>query len=141
MFVGLGGRLLGWEVVGVRGSRVLFAGQPPSSLIMTGLISRLGSGMGSFSKDGARGGVGRAPVLEKAPDFWRKSARAFMPLFEPSRTGRERCFEAVVRIFRCWLYLGHSVRMCVLVSGVALSHGHVFGSGDRGRKVRRNSPV
>ena len=64
-----------------------------------------------------------------------------MPLFEPSSTGRDRCLEAFLRIFRCWLYLGHSVRMWVLVSGVVLSQGHVFGSRDRGRKARRNSPV
>ena len=119
----------------------MLAGQPPSSSTKTGLISWFGSGMGSFSNKGACGGARRVPVREKAPDFWRNLPRALMPLFEPSRTGRERCFEAFVRIFRCWLYLRHSMRMCVLVSGVALSHGQVFGSGDRGRKMRRNSPV
>jgi hypothetical protein len=50
-----------------------------------------------------------------------------MPLFVPRMTGRDRCLEAFLRILRCSLYLGHSVRMFVLDSGVSLSHGQVVG--------------
>lgn len=47
--------------------------------------------------------------------------------------------DAVLSMFRCCVYLGHSLRMWVLVSRVWLSHGHVSGSGERGRKDLRNS--
>ena len=81
------------------------------------------------------------PVLVKAPDFSKNSVRTTIPFLLPSRVGRSRCLEPLVRISRCWLYLGHSLRMWLLDSLAELSHGQVVGSVERGRKVWRNSPV
>ena len=67
--------------------------------------------------------------------------RAAIPFLVPSRVERSRCLEPLVRISRCWLYLGHSLRMWLLDSLAELSHGQVVGSVERGRKVWRNSPV
>ena len=58
-----------------------------------------------------------------------------MPFFEPKIVGRERCFDAFSKMSLCWAYLGHSRMTCALVSGVASSHGQVWGSGEFGRKV------
>jgi hypothetical protein len=58
-----------------------------------------------------RGLLIAAPVLEKAPDFFKNLARASIPLFEPKITGREIYLNAFLRIWQCSLYLGHSVRM------------------------------
>ena len=99
------------------------------------------SGIGSLSRVGGWGATGGVPVLEKAPDFAMNSVRAVMPSFVPRMTGRAIDLEALVRMLRCWLYRGHSLRICSLDSGVSSSHGHVVGSGERGRKNRRNSPV
>ena len=82
-----------------------------------------------------------SPVLENAPDLWMNLARAAIPLWVPRRTGRARCLEAFLRILRCCSYLGHSLSIWFLVSVVSLSHGQVEGSGDRGIKDCRNSPV
>ena len=81
-----------------------------------------------------------APVLEKAPDFRMNLARAEMPFLEPRIVGRNRCFDAFSRTSLNWVYLGQSCMTCALDSGVRLSHGQVWGSGELGRKVRRNSP-
>ena len=108
---------------------------------MTGFSSWFRSGIGSFSRVGGVGSVGGGPVLENAPDFCMNSVSAFMPLGVPSISGRVTSADAFLRISLWWLYLGQSLMMCSLVSGVSLSQGHVVGSGARGKKVRRNSPV
>jgi hypothetical protein len=93
------------------------------------------SGMGSLINVGGVVGIAVFPVLEKAPDFWMKSARAAMPLLVPRIVGRTMYLDAFFSIFRCWSYLGHSLRIWLLVSMVSLSHGQVIGSGDRGKNV------
>ena len=85
--------------------------------------------------------VGIEPVLVKAVDFCRNSASAAIPSLEPRISGMAMSLDAALSIFRCCVYLGHSLKMWVLVSRVSSSHGHVFGSGERGRKELRNSPV
>ena len=90
---------------------------------------------------GGGGFVGIDPVLVKAGAFLRNSDSASIPSLVPRSSGRERILEAFFRMFRCWLYLGHSVMMWFLSSRVTLSQGHVVGSGDRGRKERLKSPV
>ena len=101
-------------------------GYPPSSSIKMGFISRVRFGMGSFASVGGRGALGRLPVLVKAPDLAKNLASALMPLFVPSSTGSERCFEAFSSIFLCSLYLGHSHKMWLRVSRVALSRPRRF---------------
>jgi hypothetical protein len=59
----------------------------------------------------------------------------------PRMSGRTKFADASTSILRCWLYLGQSLRMWFLVSGVALSQGQVDGSGDSGMNDLRNSPV
>ena len=98
-------------------------------------------GMGSFSSVGGGALVGRVPVLEKAPDFWMNSANADMPFLEPSMEGRDRYLEAFLRISRWCSYLGQSRIMWFLDSRVSLSQGQEVGSGERGMKAWRNSPV
>ena len=107
---------------------------PPSSKTIVGFIGGLMSGMGSLMREGGVGGWGGVPILENAPVFWMNLARAAIPLLVPKRTGRDRCLDAFSSILLCWLYLGQSIRMWDLVSSVSLSHGHVVGSGDNGRK-------
>ena len=68
-------------------------------------------------------------------------ASAAMPLLVPRRTERARCFDAFLRILRWCSYLGKSIKMWLLDPRVLLSHGHDVGSGDRGMKNWRNSPV
>ena len=96
---------------------------------------------GSFSKLGAWGGFGGCPFLVNAPDLWMNSERADMPSLVPRISGRAMSLDTVSRISRCWVNLGHSWRMCDLVSRVPASQGHDVGSGDSGRNVRLNSPV
>jgi hypothetical protein len=63
-------------------------------------------------------GVGMvAPVLEKAPVLAMKSARAIIPSVLPRTVDRSMEREAFVRMSRCWLYLGHSLRMWFLDNG------------------------
>jgi hypothetical protein len=81
------------------------------------------------------------PVLEKAPDFCINSARAEIPFLVPRISGRAMYLDVFCRIFRCWLYLGHSASMWFLVSRVSLSQGHAVGSGESGKKDLRKSPV
>ena len=76
-----------------------------------------------------------------APDFCMNSARAVMPSLVPRISGRAMSLDTSFRISRCWANLGHSWRMCDLVSRVPASQGHDVGSGDSGRNVRLNSPV
>ena len=82
-----------------------------------------------------------APVLEKAPTLVMKSAWAIIPSVVPRMVDRSMDREAFVRMSRCWLHPGHSLRMWLLDSRVSLSHGQEVGSVDNGRKERRNSPV
>ena len=105
---------------------------PPSSKTTVGSLGGLMSGIGSLVREGAVGGWGGVPVLEKAPDFGMNFARAEIPLLVPRRTGRDICLDTFSSILLCSSYLGQSSRMWDLVSSVSLSHGHVVGSGDRG---------
>lgn len=84
---------------------------------------------------------GGVPVLVKAPDNWINLARAVIPLAVPRIIGRDMWDDAFSSILRCWLYLGQSRRICVLVSSVSSSQGQDVGSGDVGRNVCLNSPV
>ena len=79
----------------------------------------------------------------KATDFLRKFESAVIPsrAREPRISGRAMGLDASSSMCRCCANLGHSRRMCSLVSSVVLSQGQVIGSGDRGRKDRRKSPV
>ena len=98
-------------------------------------------GSGSSRGLGAVGvGVGE-PNPENAPDFDMNSARAAIPVAVPRSSDRARFLEALVSTLRWELYLGQSLMMWFLDSMVKSSHGHVMGSGDRGRKAWRNSPV
>ena len=81
------------------------------------------------------------PAFMKAPDLIRNSARAAIPVSEPRRFESARCLEAFRRMCRYWAYLGQSLMMWFLDSRVLLSHGQFWGSGERGRNARRNSPV
>ena len=76
------------------------------------------------------------PVLVKAPDFEMNSARAAMPFLVPRISDSVMYLDACLSasVSRSSLYLGHSLRMWFLDSMVALLHGQVVGSGDRGRK-------
>jgi len=85
--------------------------------------------------------VGIVPDLVKAADFLRKSESASTPSLVPRITGRAIVLDTFSRMSRCCVNLVHSRRMCSLVSSVSLSQGQVVGSGDRGRKERRKSPV
>jgi hypothetical protein len=80
------------------------------------------------------------PVLENAPDLVRNSESAAIPTLVPSR-GICRELDAWTRMLRWLLYLGHSLMMWFLVSRISLLQGQWFGSGERGRKGCRNSPV
>lgn len=77
----------------------------------------------------------------KAADFLRKFESAVIPSREPRISGRAMGLDASSSMCRCCANLGHSRRMCSLVSSVVLSQGQAIGSGDRGRKDRRKSPV
>ena len=90
---------------------------------------------------GGRAFSGIEPVLVKAADFLRKSESAAIPSREPRISGRAMVLDTFSRMSRCCANLGHSRRMCSLVSSVVLSQGQVIGSGDRGRNERRKSPV
>ena len=69
-----------------------------------------------------------SPVLVKALDFARNSARASMPWVVPSSLESARPREAFVRMLWCWVYLGHSLMMWLRVSRIMLSHGQEVGS-------------
>ena len=112
---------------------------PPS--LCSKLWASSASCSGSLSKVGGGGLVGIDPVLVKAGDILRNSERASIPSLVPRSSGRERILEALSRMFRCWLYLGHSVMIWFLSSRVTLSQGQEIGSGDKGRKERLKSPV
>ena len=112
---------------------------PPSFCWYLGSSSSGGSG--SFSNVGVGGFEGVIPVLVKAEVFCRNFASASMPSLVPRISGRDMLFATFSRMLRCCSYLGHSSRMWVLVSRVSSSQGQVTGSGDRGRKDLRNSPV
>ena len=64
-----------------------------------------------------------------------------MPSLVPRISDKTRFLDAFWRIWRCWVYLGHSRRIWFLVSRVSSLHGHAVGSGERGRKEFLNSPV
>ena len=99
----------------------------------------IGSGS-SRGLGGIASGMGVA-VLEKAPDLLKNSARAEIPLSVPRSSDSARDLDALVRMFRCCAYLVHSLMIWFLDSRVSSSQGHVIGSGERGRKAWRNSPV
>ena len=76
-----------------------------------------------------------------APDLRMNSERAAMPFLVPKISGRAMSLDASLWIFGCLVNLGHSWRMCDLVSRVPASQGHDIGSGESGRNTRLNSPV
>ena len=79
--------------------------------------------------------------IVKAVAFCRTFDSASIPSLEPRIEGMAMLLDTFSSMSLCCANLGHSLRMCSLVSSVSLSQGQVVRSGERGRNEGRNSPV
>ena len=98
------------------------------------------SAFGSSLKVGVRVSALGVPDLVNTPDFLRKDISATIPFLVPRISVRTIVGDVLCRMWRCWVYLGHLWMMCSLVWNVWLSHGHVVGLLEFGRKFLWNSP-
>ena len=81
------------------------------------------------------------PILVKAVTLCRNFDSASIPSLELSIEGMAMLLDTFSSMSWCCANLGHSVRMCSLVSIVSLSQGQVIRYGERGRNEHWNSPV